>query len=157
MRGVIRMVSDGITRGKEVTGDYSWHPAQRFGALPFCASARPFVEAGILTPLRPHDARTGWTSFSYHGDSETIVHVDSLSNEIEGVGCYDKCFLNGVNVIGLDYKEFEQMVGCLPDESSTEELTDGPERVHEFYDLGAQVWVKDGIVVACLCNERITD
>jgi len=106
-----------------------------------------------------NDAEIRWDKYEFFGDTIEI-YVDKLDSKIEAIACRDNCYLNDLDLIGLDIDDFFLTNNFDKSESDFEliSLTDDAEEDQGVYDIdrtGLQVWVNslNKIVTVFLSDE----
>ena len=137
---------------------YDWVPSVRFGPLRFNAPVESYVERGILV-LAPYDEEilsldtsTDWDRFTYADDEDTVVYVEG--GHVESIGCYNQCILHGRNLVGMDFRGAQELIGVEP--THPPELgssLDDREILFYYESAGAMVWVRNWKVVNIFCSK----
>ena len=90
-----------------------------------------------------------WDTY-YFFDEEIIVHVDKMSSIIESIGCKENCYLRDVNLIGLEFTKFLEIVGKDGQNFSMEKMwmNDSEQQiVYDLDNLPLQVWVSENKLI----------
>lgn len=99
---------------------------------------------------RPHTLRHFEPTFlsdTYHFDDEDIDLWCNEDGTIYTIRCLSSCIYQGVELIGMPYEEFLQLMQIdYPDEIGSLYMMDADGKGHSedvagFHDLGLQVWV----------------
>ena len=74
------------------------------------------------------------------------VSIWTENNKIVTIICYNTCYWQGKNLIGMQYKNFLDMVKVQPDNEDVIHVPESPyrgqnQKVYTFYALGLMVWV----------------
>ena len=99
---------------------------------------------------KPHTLRHFEPTFlsdTYHFDDEDIDLWCNEDGTIYTIRCLSSCIYQGVELIGMSYEEFLQLMQIDgPDEIDSLYMMDADGKGHSedvigFYDLGLQVWI----------------
>ena len=133
---------------------HNWIPLRRVGCFEFGSGIADCIGTHHLVEIpEEYNETVGWKVYRSPGDDN--IRIFSENGEVVSVACYDECLYQGVNLIGLSLEEFVQVVGSQPlAQPDTILVDDGPQKVFEFDDVEAQVWVKDEKVVTVFCGTR---
>ena len=99
------------------------------------------------------DEDVGWEV--YRREDEFSIY--SKMGRIEAVSCLTNCNFNDINLIGVSIEKVLNFLKVHHDMVETIELSEGPQEVYDFDNLGLQLWVKDDVVVTAICNGPCED
>ncbi len=121
-----------------------WEPLKRVGPLYFNSNIENVTNDATLVKTEDPDSNTNWSNYDY-GPGIAEVYVDN--GLITSVNCFVSCIYAGVELIGKVLGDFEKTLECKPSgPPEFIELPDGPQKVIEYDSVGAQVWVKEGLI-----------
>lgn len=131
-----------------------WTPRTSLGPIRFGAPVETYVFSLGLA-FKEHDPSTGWDAYVLPG-AETFVYAEN--GRVVGVGCYDECWYNGRNLIGMPLGEAVQLIGQpAAGDGETYELDGCTQDVFDFPALDCQFWTLDGAVVTVYCLPLAND
>lgn len=133
-----------------------WKPLVGLGVLEFGKPIADYMHSPGLVPMPElSDPATGGDAYALRG-SDTRVYVED--GRIAQVACYDSCVYKGRNLIGMAIDGAITLVGAnATKDPDTVEIDDAPEEIFYIDDAGAQLFVRDGTVVAIYCGPRVED
>ena len=100
---------------------------------------------------------TGWATYRYP-DFDITVYCEN--NIIECITCYQNCFYNKQNLIGVTIGRCKKILNAEPDSYDFMQVgydDEKPQTVYEFDKLGLQIWVANQKVVSVSCSSFIED
>jgi hypothetical protein len=83
-----------------------------------------------------------WNEYDFFDDTIEI-YINKVSNKIDSIACRDNCYLDEVNLIGLNVEDFFTQFKIDKSQCKIEKvfLTDEEENVYDIDDIGLQLWV----------------
>jgi len=129
-----------------------WVPVERIGPFRFENSIEEYLDKYHLVKVpEEFDEDVGWHVYSTDAEGDFRIYVEEGS--IVGIACYSDCWLNGVNLIGKTISEVVTLIGFTPCvDKNTIEIDEEQESIFEFEQVDAQVWVRQGKIVAVICG-----
>jgi hypothetical protein len=91
-----------------------------------------------------------WEVYSIN-NMDTRIYTEN--DTIVAIGCYKECYLNDINLIGLNQNKLLEILDQKPTETDQIDLEEGIEDVLEFHPLGLEMFVKDGSIVSVSAYE----
>lgn len=99
-----------------------------------------------------------WDTYQF-SNSNTYIYVEK--SLIDSVVCYDNLFYKGINLIGASFSEISHIFKKKYEFGGQIKLEDATglymEDSLEYYDLGLNLGVKNGIIVNAICYRFISD
>lgn len=128
-----------------------WNPNVGVSLFLFGDRIAPYLSAiGLEEFLDEYNETLSWEVYGWSKPELRILVED---DKIVSVACYDECWYRGINLIGADIATAMECIGAHPEDNPDEfDLDDGIQAVFEFDEVGAQLWVKKGIVVTGICG-----
>lgn len=139
-----------------------WEPGEKIGDLVFGQSLRPLIVAGTVSEREElSDKENEWRCFSFSEgvQSGLGIYVD-LEDRIESVFAEEFLLFDGHNLIGNVANKIDEILDATPDEISEEpDIFDEERRtqIREYFELGLQLWIENGIVTGAFVGEIIPD
>ena len=130
---------------------FEWIPREKLGDFEFGTPIEKYIKKYNLETLpEEYDNKVGWDVYSL---PNTNVRIFVENGSIISIACYEECWYQGTNLIGLNIEEASRLIGSNPsDDVDLIYIDNEPQQVFEFEDLEAQFWVKDGKVVTIFCG-----
>lgn len=99
----------------------------------------------ILSLSQLEDDVTDLITYEIPGED---TYIDTENGLVVSVSTYKSCIYRGKEIIGMTQDDLENLLECQPDEIGESVLYDDGDvqTPLEFFELGAQVWVANGIV-----------
>ena len=86
--------------------------------------------------------------------SDESVRIYSEDGVIAAIACYKECLYQNKNIIGLSLSEVIDLLNRVPDDYSTEEMSDGEQEIYDFNEYDMQIWINDNKVVTVFCSSE---
>lgn len=133
-----------------------WIPLHRVGPFMFGRSINEYRVQYDLHPVpEEYNEKVAWDVYALSADNEIRIYCEK--GVISSVSCENWCIYQGENIISLSLDEVFARFGEQPDAVEIIELSEGPQDVYDFDELGLQLWLKHGKVVAALCSGPCDD
>jgi len=129
-----------------------WKPLKGVGPFQFGSPIEPFLEDWNVQLVEEDIDSTGWITYEI---DEGAFQIHMEDDEIISIACYQHCYFQNQDLIGLSYENAKMLFKYPSDNEHQPDrifINDYPQFVYDFGRLGAQLWVKDGIVVTVFCN-----
>ena len=126
-------------------------PLKRVGPFEFGKSIDSYHHLSLIEIPEEYDKEVNWRVYSVKNKD---IRIYSDKGIITAIACYDECFFNNINIIGLSFDEFKSNINLKPTGSDKMELDDGIKEVYDFDELAIEVFVKDGIIISVNCCSK---
>lgn len=134
---------------KENLDNLKWIPVKQVGPFIFGSPIEDYVEKYRLAHIpEEYNEVVGWVVYKIN----EVDRVYAEEGRIVSVSCSSKCNYNGRDLIGTPIDLLPSILGTTHNSLETEELSDGPQQVYDFDQLGLQLWVREGEVVTAIFN-----
>ena len=89
--------------------------------------------------------QSGYESFILNDLGVSLYVEDNL---IESIACDQECYFKGINIIGMNFKDFlRKMKLVSSDKKEAYEMANSKmQEVYEVDEIGLQVWVEDNLI-----------
>ena len=130
---------------------WNWRPNIGVGCFKFNASIKKYKDKyGIIynEDVNSGDDITGLETYNLP-DDEIAIEVNRDTGRIHSISSEQNFVYNGKNIIGMTLDDLSEMLGVIPDTVDSP-LYFGENDVRTpvtFYDLGLDVYLRDGIIV----------
>jgi hypothetical protein len=130
-----------------------WDPCVGVGEFIFGADIKPLIgKYNLLLVPDEYKSQVAWNSYSV---SDKDMRIYTEDERIIAVACYEECWINGINLLGLSLTDIIKVMGIVKEqisEGEEYEINDEVQFVYEIDDLGAQLWIQDGHVITIICS-----
>ena len=129
-------------------GSWNWIPGILVGPFRFGSDASDVIARYNLRQLEPACSDAFWDNYEIPGyDSQMTVEDGKISS----VACYEYLYHGGFNLIRLNLKRVEEILG-LQGIAETRPYIEGM-RVTYYDSLGLTIFSCDEIIDSATCNE----
>ncbi|MCE1189684.1 MAG: hypothetical protein LWX56_11155 [Ignavibacteria bacterium] len=118
-------------------------PKTRIGPFILGADLRDYAALSLIELPEEIDQDDGCTVYTL---KDQDIRIYCKGPIIYSITCYDECFIDNQNIIGMLYSEFFQLLKIEPTVISREDLDDGIRDIYEYDDIGILIYIKDDII-----------
>lgn len=134
---------------KTTSKDFEWIPLKKVGTFTFGSSIEDYIEKYSLMHIpEEYNEAVDWAVYKINENDRVYAE----GGRVVSVSCSSRCLYKKKNLIGISIDQIPLILGTTHDTVETEELSDGPQQVYEFDQLGLQLWVRKGRVVTAIFN-----
>lgn len=141
---------------------YMWTPGVGIGPIKFQSKITELISSIHLEEcVDRFDEIYDSQCYKYADDKDDdlLVYLDE-ARKVDSVSVDSALYFEGHNLIGLSLEKISEYLEADPDELEEKsiELPDGDTQSSaEFYNLGLQVWLQDGVVVGAFVREILAE
>lgn len=126
---------------------WEWVPNSSFGPIKLGDGINSYVQKLHLLNDVAEDDFTNWIGYKLP-NVDIYIYVEN--GIIVSITSYEEFVYKGKNVIGMKGNQLGEILGCEPSELGRSVLFDDGDiqTPFEYFNLGLQLWVSNGIVVS---------
>lgn len=132
--------------------EWIWKPNSSVGLIKLGDKIEEYLDKFGLILLDEHLDATGWIRYKA---PDIDTYIDTEDGVIVSISSYETFLFNNKNLVGMDVKDLNKVLGCSPDEIGNQVIyEDGDVQIpYEYSDLGLQLWISNGKVALASCIE----
>lgn len=144
----VQTIHDQISASDKI--NFDWIPLKSVGPFKFNDSIKNYSQYEVIEIKEEYVAEVDWIVYGLSSFDFRIYVENELINSI---GCFEKCIYKNINLIGISFMEFTQLLNDEPTEFSIEETDDGKFEIFDFDNFSAQVRVKNKIIESIIFSD----
>ena len=134
-----------------MSGNYLLEPLKAVWGIEFGSDEVALISQHNLVRLKDEEnTSVGWRVY---GLNESL-RVYCAERKVVSISVYSTLIYMGINLIGVDLKDLEGVVGSTRIErDGMVDLSNGVQEVFDIEDLGLQVWTQKNRVISVSCDD----